>query len=63
MEPGRMAPGSPEPDPVASARLQALVAGLYQLTVDEFEYVLGTFPLVGPAERDAALAAHVEAQR
>ena len=33
-------------DPVAAARLQARVAALYQLTVEEFEYVLSTFPLV-----------------
>ena len=31
-------------DRTASARLQALAAGLYQLTVPEFEHVLGTFP-------------------
>src|SRR5262249_36961611 len=33
-------------DAAAHARLQALVASLYQLTDEEFEYVLGTFPLV-----------------
>jgi hypothetical protein len=40
--------------PEASARLNALVARLYQLSSEEFEYVLGTFPLVPRDERDAA---------
>jgi hypothetical protein len=44
-------------DPAAAARLQATVAALYQLTVAEFEYVLGTFPLVDEEERAAALRA------
>jgi hypothetical protein len=39
----------------ALARLNALVAGMYQLTEAEFRHVLGTFPLVAGAERDAAL--------
>jgi Eco57I restriction-modification methylase len=38
----------------AYARLNARVAALYQLTVEEFEYVLGTFPLVDRGARDAA---------
>jgi Eco57I restriction-modification methylase len=42
-------------DPAVAARLQATVAALYQLTVAEFEYVLGTFPLVDRREREAAL--------
>jgi hypothetical protein len=42
-------------DADAAARLQATVAALYQLTAAEFEYVLGTFPLVDREERDAAL--------
>jgi hypothetical protein len=42
-------------NPMAAARLQAAVAALYQLTAAEFEYVLGTFPLVDREERDAAL--------
>jgi hypothetical protein len=42
-------------DPAAAARLQATVAALYQLTVEEFEYVLSTFPLVDKKERAAAL--------
>ena len=37
------------------ARLNALVAGFYQLTGAEFEYILGTFPLVPSADRNAAL--------
>ncbi len=40
-----------------AARLQAEVARLYGLTRDEFAHVLATFPLVGAAARDAALAA------
>jgi N-6 DNA Methylase/Eco57I restriction-modification methylase len=42
-------------DPYASARLQALVAELYQLTSSEFAHVLETFPLVSREEQDAAL--------
>ncbi len=42
--------------PHLHARLQAQVAALYQLTTDEFAYVLSTFPLVAQSERDAALA-------
>ena len=49
----------------AFARLQALVAGLYQLTAIEFAHVLGTFPLVSKRERDAAYEMYVatESQR
>jgi hypothetical protein len=51
-------------NPSASARLQALVASLYQLSVAEFEYVLSTFPLVKQEERAAALRAFAtEARR
>ncbi len=51
-------------DPLVAARLQALVAGVYQLSVAEFEYVLSTFPLVGKEERAAALQAFAtEARR
>jgi hypothetical protein len=39
------------------AELQALVAGLYGLSRDEFEHVLGTFPLIPIAVREVALAA------
>jgi hypothetical protein len=44
-------------DRAASARLQALVAGLYQLSTSEFEHVLATFPLIANEEREAALRA------
>jgi N-6 DNA Methylase/Eco57I restriction-modification methylase len=43
------------PNEEAYARLNARVAALYQLTVDEFAHVLATFPLVSAAARDAAL--------
>ena len=43
------------PDPAAAACLQARVAALYQLTIDEFEHVLSTFPLIPQAQREAAL--------
>ena len=39
----------------AYARLNARVAAMYQLTVEEFQYVLGTFPLVSSSARDAVL--------
>lgn len=42
-------------DPAAAARLQARVAALYQLTTEEFDYVLSTFPLVPKTQRDQAL--------
>jgi hypothetical protein len=42
-------------DPAAFARLNAVVARLYQLSRDEFEHILRTFPLVPRAQRDAAL--------
>jgi hypothetical protein len=47
------------------ARLQALVAELYQLTPAEFAHVLATFPLVGKEERDLAYQTYVatKAQR
>ena len=38
------------------ARLNALTAGIYQLSEAEFAHVLGTFPLVPQEERDGALA-------
>ena len=52
-------------DAVAAARLQATVAGLYQLSADEFAHVLSTFPLVPKQERDRAYDMYVasEAQR
>jgi hypothetical protein len=36
--------------------LNAIVAGVYQLSEAEFAHVLGTFPLMPQEERDAALA-------
>jgi hypothetical protein len=45
-------------DEAAAARLQALVAGLYQLSMNEFEHVLTTFPLIAKEEREAALRAY-----
>jgi hypothetical protein len=43
-------------DRSAFARLQALVAEVYQLSREEFEHVLGTFPLVPKEVREEALA-------
>jgi hypothetical protein len=42
-------------NPGASARLNARIAQLYQLSVDEFAHILGTFPLVPEEERAAAM--------
>src|SRR3954462_811948 len=42
-------------DPEALARLNARVAELYQLSAAEFEYVLGTFPLIARDDRDESL--------
>jgi hypothetical protein len=42
-------------DPTALARLNARVAGLYQLSAAEFEHILSTFPLIPQTERDEAL--------
>jgi hypothetical protein len=39
------------------ARLNARVAAVYQLSLEEFAHVLGTFPLVPREQRDAALRA------
>jgi hypothetical protein len=44
-------------DVSARSRLQAAAAGLYGLDQPQFQHVLGTFPLVPRAERDAAMAA------
>jgi hypothetical protein len=38
------------------ARVQALAARAYELTSDQFAYVVSTFPLVDARDRDAALA-------
>ena len=46
-------------DLVAFARLQALVAALYQLSAAEFGHVLETFPLIPREERDAAMRHYV----
>ena len=43
------------PDPAALARLNARVAELYQLSSEEFEHVLGTFPLIPIEDRRSAL--------
>jgi len=42
-------------DPAALARLNARVAELYQLTGEEFEHILGTFPLIPTEERQDTL--------
>jgi hypothetical protein len=42
-------------DAAAFARLNARVAELYQLSSQEFEHILGTFPLIPKEQRDAAL--------
>lgn len=53
--------GTPPTEAAASnrrerrGRLEALVASLYGLTLDEFAHVLSTFPLVGQEDRDLAL--------
>src|SRR5207248_2635265 len=55
---------SRRPHAEAHARLQALVATVYQLTRDEFSHVLSTFPLIPQRERDAAFEMFAtEAQR
>ena len=43
-------------DPAAFARLNARVAELYQLSADEFEHILATFPLIAATERQEALS-------
>ena len=42
-------------DKTATARIQAAVAHLYQLSSRDFQHVLGTFPLVPVTERRAAM--------
>src|SRR5205823_14052769 len=51
------------PNAAAFARLNSLVAKLYQLTVAEFEHILGTFPLIPRADRDLALRLFAETTR
>jgi Eco57I restriction-modification methylase len=46
--------------PEAFAQLNARVAELYQLSAAEFEYVLGTFPLVESTERAGAMRVFLE---
>lgn len=50
-------------DDHAFARLQALVARLYQLSVEEFGHVLGTFPLIPEETRERALSHYRETRR
>ncbi|HZT78230.1 MAG TPA: N-6 DNA methylase [Vicinamibacterales bacterium] len=47
----------------AFARLNALVASVYQLTESEFQRVLDSFPLIDRAERDRAFDAFVTKRR
>ena len=48
----------PENQETIRAELDALVAHLYGLTVDEFKYILSTFPIVKDAVKDRALEAY-----
>ena len=50
-------------DANAVARLNARVAQLYQLSAEEFEHVLTTFPLVPKQARDEALKLFVQDQQ
>jgi Eco57I restriction-modification methylase len=43
------------PNAAALATLNARVAALYQLSADEFEHILETFPLIAAADRQEAL--------
>ncbi|MCK5718244.1 MAG: ATP-binding protein, partial [Thiomargarita sp.] len=52
--------GTPENQETIRAELDALVAQLYDLTVDEFKYILSTFPIVKDAVKDRALEAYVK---
>ena len=47
-------------DPAAFARLNARVAGLYQLSDAEFEHILGTFPLIPVEQRREAMRQFAE---
>ena len=47
-------------DPSALALLNATVAHLYRFSIEEFRHVLGTFPLVPAADRDAAMRAFLQ---
>jgi len=46
---------SERPSAFEMARLQALAAKAYELTLEEFRHIVSTFPLIPAAERDAAL--------
>ena len=43
-------------EPALEARLNAMVAKLYQLSEDEFSHVLQTFPLIPKEDRDRAMS-------
>ena len=49
-------------DPAAFAILNARVASLYQLSVSEFEHILGTFPLIPLEQRHTALREYARAK-
>jgi hypothetical protein len=52
------------PDVAKLARLNARVAELYQLSIEEFEHILGTFPLIPLEQRRQTLSAFAtETQR
>jgi hypothetical protein len=51
---------SRRPEPALEARMNALVAKLYQLSEEEFAHVLRTFPLIAKEERDRAMSEFVE---
>ena len=51
------------PSPAAFARLNARVAAIYQLSAEEFEHVLHTFPLIPREERDEALRIFLDLTR
>jgi hypothetical protein len=50
-------------DDAAYAALQAHVAGLYDLTVEEFAHVVSTFPLVEEGVKEATLRTYVRGHR
>ena len=54
---------SRRPDAAALARLNARVAGLYQLTAAEFAHILNTFPLVPREDREMAMKLFLNAAR
>jgi hypothetical protein len=46
-------------EPALEARLNAIVAKLYQLSEEEFAHVLRTFPLIPTEDRDRAMSEFV----